>query len=84
MAAVTQQEFSRRHNCAKVFAQLDTNNDGRVDPQELRDMMLRHGQIEEPNDKETLDVLCDWPREGMTLDEFTDLLCSSVDEIVSK
>eukprot|EP01043_Picozoa_sp_COSAG02_P053321 COSAG02_NODE_5869_length_3975_cov_3.351393_5_plen_195_part_00 len=73
VAAVVQQEFSRRHNCAKVFALLDTNGDGRIDARELADMMTRQRQIGEV-DEESLVALREWPREGITLNEFTDLL----------
>jgi Ca2+-binding EF-hand superfamily protein len=44
MAAVLQEEFSRRYNCAKAFAVLDTNHDGLVDAAELADFVATQQQ----------------------------------------
>ena len=83
-AQVVQEEFSRRQNCANVFALLDTNGDGRVDAQELAHMLLqkdREREAERGRQAETearegcWDALRTWPREGITLDELTELLC---------
>ena len=82
-AQVVQEEFSRRQNCANVFALLDTNGDGRVDAQELAHMLLqkdREREAERGRQAETearegcWDALRTWPREGITLDELTELL----------
>jgi Ca2+-binding EF-hand superfamily protein len=90
MAAVLQEEFSRRYNCAKAFAVLDTNHDGLVDAAELADFVAtqqqqqqqqqgqQQGQGKKGNREEgCLEALRDWPEDGIDLAEFTELLCGN-------
>ena len=86
MAAVLQEEFSRRYNCAKAFAVLDTNHDGLVDAAELADFVAtqqgqqgqQQGQGKKGNREEGgLEALRDWPEDGIDLAEFTELLCGN-------
>lgn len=92
-AAVVSQEFSRHHGCAHIFAKLDTNSDGRIDAKELADCLesttgvdsgfrSQRRQLRQTETQEQtrhLRALRGWPEEGMTLEEFTDLLCGNPD-----
>jgi calcium-dependent protein kinase len=91
VSAVVLEEFSRHHDCAQIFAQIDTDSNGRIDAAELAEFLestsgvesevksqrrqLRQSETQRRN--EHLHALRDWPEEGITLEEFTNLLCGS-------